>query len=136
MPTLRNYHIMISHSWDYNMHYETVSRWLNEANNFTWSNYSVPLSNPLDANGKRELKEKLRNRISKCSCIIVLSGMYVSYSEWIDYEIDTAKALDKPIIGVKPWGQERVPAKVQKESTALVGWNSSSIVKAVRDYAL
>lgn len=136
MPALKNYHIMISHSWDYNSHYEKVCSWLNDAKNFIWSNYSVPLSNPIDAKGKKELKEKLRNRIASCSCIIVLSGMYVSYSEWIDYEIDTAKELKKPIIGVKPWGQERIPAKVQNDSTVLVGWNSGSVVQAVRDYAL
>jgi len=96
----------------------------------------VPITNPLDVNSKKELKEKLKNRISNCSCIIVLSGMYVAYSEWIDYEIDTAKELGKPIIGVKPWGQERIPSKVQNDSTVLVGWNSSSVVNAVRDYAL
>lgn len=62
--------------------------------------------------------------------------MYVSYSEWIDYEIDTAKELGKPIIGVKPWGQERIPVKVQNDCTVLVGWNSNSVVQAVRDYAL
>lgn len=136
MPALRNYHIIISHSWDYNHHYEKVCGWLDDAKNFVWSNYSVPFSNPLDVRGKRDLRAKLRNRILNCSCVIVLSGMYVSYSEWIDYEIDVAKELGKPIIGVKPWGQERVPTKVQNESTVLVGWNSSSVVQAVRDYAL
>ena len=136
MPTLRNYHILISHSWDYNSHYETVCGWLDDAKNFTWSNYSVPISKPIDTKSKKELQDKLRNRISLCSCVIILSGMYVSYSEWIDYEIDTAKELGKPIIGVKPWGQERVPTKVQNEADVLVGWNSSSVVDAVREYAL
>ena len=61
--------------------------------------------------------------------------MYANYSKWIDYEINTAKALNKPIIGVKPWGQERTPLKIQWDSTILVGWNSSSIVDAIRNYA-
>lgn len=98
--------------------------------------FTVPLTNPLDVNGKRELKEKLRNRISLCSCVIILSGMYVSYSEWIDYEIDTAIELGKPIIGVKPRGQERIPNKVSDNADIMVGWNSSSVVQAVRNYAL
>lgn len=62
--------------------------------------------------------------------------MYVSYSEWIDYEIDTAIKLEKPIIGVKPRGQERIPAKVSNSADVMVGWNSSSVVEAVRNYAL
>lgn len=136
MPRLRDYHILISHSWDYSTDYEKIKKWLDDASNFIWTNYSVAITNPLDVNGKRELEEKLYNRISLCSCIIILSGMYVSYSEWIDYEIDTAVALRKPIIGVKPRGQERIPSKVSNNVDVIVGWNSSSIVQAVRNYAL
>lgn len=136
MPSLRDYHILISHSWDYNSDYDKIKEWLDNANNFEWTNYSVPFTNPLDVRGKRELKEKLCNRISICSCVIILSGMYVSYSEWIDYEIDIAIELGKPIIGVKPRGQERIPSKVSNNADVMVGWNSSGLVQAVRDYAL
>lgn len=136
MPSLRNYHILISHSWDYNSDYETIKGWLDDAKNFKWTNYSVPLSKPLDVDSKKELKNKLRTRIEKCSCVIILSGMYVSYSEWIDYEIDTAIELGKPIIGVKPRGQERIPSKVSDNADVMVGWSSNSVVQAVRDYAL
>lgn len=136
MPSLRNYHILISHSWDYNSDYETIKGWLDDAKNFAWTNYSVPLSKPLDVDSKKELRNKLKTRIEKCSCVIILSGMYVSYSEWIDYEIDTAIELGKPIIGVKPRGQERIPSKVSDNSDVMVGWNSNNVVQAVRDYAL
>ncbi len=136
MPELRDYHILISHSWDYNDDYETIKKWLDEAKYFTWTNYSVPITKPLDVKSKKELQDKIRTRISRCSCVIILSGMYVDYSEWIDYEIDTAIELEKPIIGVRPWGQERVPLKVQENANVMVGWNSDSVVKAVRDYAL
>lgn len=136
MPALRNYHILISHSWDYNEHYETIKTWLDDSKYFTWTNYSVPLIKPIDAKSKTELKEKIKNRISLCSCITILSGMYVAYSEWIDYEIDTAVTLGKPIIGVKPWGQERTPTKVQNNADVMVGWNSSSVIDAIRNYAL
>ena len=91
---LRNYHIFISHSWDYSYHYETIKSWLTEAPYFTWTNYSVPITNPLDVNSTRELKQKLFNRISNSSCVIILSAMYAKYSRWIDFEIDTAVAMD------------------------------------------
>ena len=136
MPGLRNYHILISHSWDYNRQYEVLKGWLNDSPYFLWTDYSVPLTKPLSVNSEKELKQKIRDRIALCSCVIILSGMYVSYSNWIDYEIDTAVAMGNPIIGVKPWGQERIPAKVQNNADIMVGWNSSSIVEAVREYAL
>lgn len=136
MPPLKEYHIFISHSWDYGNHYDTIKKWLMDSPYFSFADYSVPLSRPLDVKGKNDLEKKLRNRISLCGCVIILSGMYVSYSEWIDYEIDTALSLGKPIIGVKPWGQERVPLKVLRYADTLIGWNSISVVDAVRKYAL
>lgn len=136
MPILRNYHILISHSWAYSTQYNIVRSWLDDAPYFTWSDYSVCCNNPLDTKSDTELKEKLRNRISSASCIVVLAGMYATYSRWIDFEIETAKAMNKPIIGVRPWGQERVPLKIQNASCEMVNWNSASIVNAVRKYAL
>lgn len=136
MPHLRSYHIMISHAWDYSSDYQTIKRWLNEASYFTWSDYSVPIDRPLNVNSTRELKERLRNRISNCSCIIVLAGMYSAYSDWIDFEIDTALFFGKPIIGVLPRGQQRVPRKISENAKEMVGWRSSSVVNAVRSYAI
>ena len=133
---LRNYHIFISYSWDYSYHYETIKSWLTEAPYFTWTNYSVPITNPLDVNSTRELKQKLFNRISNSSCVIILSAMYAKYSRWIDFEIDTAVAMDKPIIGIRPWGQERVPIKIQENADIMIGWNSAPLVQAVRDHAI
>ena len=136
MPTLRDYHILISHSWSYSGQYDTLCRWLDGATYFKWSDYSVCCDNPLDTKTDVELKEKLRNRISLSSCIIAVSGMYANYSKWIDFEIDTALSMSKPIIGVKPWGQERIPVKIQNASAEMVGWNSSSVVDAVRRNAI
>lgn len=136
MPTLRNYHILISHSWNYSTQYHTVCNWLNTTPYFKWSDYSVCCDQPLDTKTDTELRDKLKNRIATASCIIVLSGMYSTYSKWIDFELDTASSMNKPIIGVKPWGQERVPSKIQDISNVMVGWNSNSVINAVREYAL
>lgn len=134
--SLKNYHVFISHSWKYPDPYETVKRWLNEARYFSWSDYSVPFYDPLDANTDRELKAKIKQQIASCSCVVILSGMHVIYSKWINYEIDTAIEMGKPIIGVRPWRQEKVPARVSENADVMVGWNSSSVVQAIRDYSL
>ena len=44
--------------------------------------------------------------------------------------------LAKPIIGVRPWGQQRTPAQVAEAAATMVGWNTDSIVAAVRAHAL
>lgn len=134
--SLRDYHILISHSWDYSDDYRTIRDWLDSTGYFMWSNYSVPIERPIDARSKAELQQKITNRISNCSCVIVLSGMYVAYSEWIDFEIETALKFNKPIIGVKPRGQQHVPYAVSSNADIMVGWTRDGIVNAVRQFAL
>ncbi|MBY0055183.1 MULTISPECIES: TIR domain-containing protein [Brevibacillus] len=134
----KTYNIFISHAWKYSEHYNKVVQWLNEAQSegtFNWKNYSVPEHDPaIDPNtevGKAQLKAALDSQIKPASIVIILAGMYVAHSYWIDFEIDTAKSYEKYIIGVKPWGQERIPTKVSDNADIMVGWNKSSIVNAV-----
>ena len=135
---MQTYNIFISHAWKYSEHYNKVVQWLNEAQSegkFNWKNYSVPSHDPLiDPNtpvGKTKLKAELKEQIRPASKAIILAGMYVSYSDWIDYEIDTSVSFGKYIIGVKPWGQERIPLKVSINSDVLVGWNKDSVINAM-----
>jgi len=62
--------------------------------------------------------------------------LYVSYSYWIQREIELAIDFGKPIIGVKPWGSERVPLKVRDAADEIVGWRTQSIVDAIRRHSL
>jgi hypothetical protein len=62
--------------------------------------------------------------------------MYASYSDWMIWEMETAKSFGIPIIGVIPRGQERVSAEVYSRSKVDVRWNTESIVDAVRNYAI
>lgn len=135
---MKTYNIFISHAWKYSEHYNKVVLWLNEAKEegkFEWKNYSVPEHDPLidpdTDSGKSELEELLKNQIRPTSKVIILSGMYASYSDWINFEIDTAYEYEKYIIGVKPWEQERVPSKITNKSNIMVGWNKSSIINAI-----
>uniref|UniRef100_A0A2A4Z6N2 Nuclease n=1 Tax=OCS116 cluster bacterium TaxID=2030921 RepID=A0A2A4Z6N2_9PROT len=135
MPHLKRRKIFISHAWQYSEHYETMVRWLNGAPNFVWSNCSVPRTNPLGINTKSNLEIGITNQINPAQIVIILGGMYANHSDWIDYEISEAARLRKIIIGVRPWGQERVPLIVQNASDCeLVGWNQMSIIRAVRGF--
>lgn len=136
MPALKNYRLIISHSWKYSEQYDTIVLWLDNAPNFQWSNHSVSADNPLDTTTKKELKTRLTRQISGCHAVIIVSGMYTNYSEWIDYEIDEAIRMNKPIISIKPWGNQVIPKKISDNATVQVNWNSSSLIDAIRQYAL
>lgn len=128
------YHIFISHAWKYSNEYNTVVNWLNEAQSegrLTWKNYSVPQHDPLDANKTEKLKSALDAQIKPTSIVIIISGMYATYSTWIDYEINRSVSYGKKIIGLRPWGQERIPSKIQSNATTMVGWNKASLINAI-----
>lgn len=135
MPQLHRYRLFISHAWKYDSEYDKIIRFLNESPFFSYSNYSVPQTNPVIANNDTALKEELRQQIRPVEVVVVLGGMYVSHSEWINFEIDYAKLLGKPILGVKPWGSERIPSAIQNNANEIVGWSTSSIVSAIRRLA-
>ena len=75
-------------------------------------------------------------QISPASIVLVISGMYVHYKEWIQYELNSARRMGKPIVGIVPWGQERAPTEVQNVAREMVRWDTASIVKAIREYSL
>lgn len=126
------YNLFISHAWHRSEHYKKVVEWLDDSN-ITYRNYSVPEENPLHSGNKTKLKEDLTAQIRPASCIIILSGMYAAHSEWIEYEINEAVRMGKYIIGVRPWGQERVPVIVQNNADVMVGWNSASVINAIKN---
>lgn len=128
MPELHRYRIFISHAWDYNEDYYRLIEYLNDAPNFVYSNYSVPQHDP--AHGG--LREALRRQIRPVEVVLILAGMYANSSDWIQFEIDFASGLSKPMVGVRPWGSQRAPVAVQGAVNEMVGWNTPSIVAAIR----
>jgi hypothetical protein len=138
MPTLKTYDLFLSHVWrrTENSEYYRLQKLLNEASNFSWRNYSVPEHDPLGTKTDRELRQALDQHIRPVNCFLVVSGMYVNHRKWIQVEIDIAKTYSKPIIGIIPWGQERVPAELQSVVKEMVGWQTSSIVNAIRRWSL
>lgn len=139
MADQKIYNIFISHCWDYDDDYDRVVRMLNEATEkyyFNYKNYSVPKKDPLSASTDIGLKRALRDQISPASIVIILAGMYAHHSDWIQNEIDIALDMDKPIIGVEPWGQQRTPIAVKDIAREIIGWNTYSILSAVRKHSL
>ncbi len=140
MPQLKTYGLFISHAWRYSDDYYRLVNMLDAAPYFQWRNYSVPEHDPVldpdDPDDQESLVKELKQQIRPVNCVLVLSGMYVAHSFWIQTEIDIATDLEKPIVGIRPRGQERVPQAVSSVAKEMVGWNTDSIVEAIRKHAI
>lgn len=138
MPQLKTYDLFLSHVWRSadNSEYYRLKDFLCKAQYFSWRNYSVPEHDPLGTKTNEGLRLALNLQIAPINCFLVVSGMYVKHRRWIQEEIDIARHYDKPIVGVVPWGQERIPAEVQDVAVEMVNWQTSSIIDAIRRRSL
>jgi len=128
------YNLFISHSWSYSDAYEGLVNLLDKAecDGFYYKNYSVPKDDPIHhANNDKQLKDAIRNQMKYASCVLILAGVYATYSKWINIEIELAKEMGKRIIAISPWGAERISSVVRDGSDVVVGWNTKTIVNEI-----
>lgn len=133
MPSVKIRRLFISHAWKYNDTYWTIVNWLNNEPNFSWKNCSIPSHNGLQEKTIKGLKAGMTRQISPAQGVIIIGGMYAAHSDWINYEIDEAVRMNKRIIGIRSWGQQRVPLNLQLAAYSMVYWNRVSVIKAVRE---
>lgn len=130
---VKTYKVFISHSWDHVDDLMNLRRLLNDRPYFYAEYEEVPPHESINSNNANYIKSVIRSKISESDVVIGMAGMYGSYSPWMEWEIDTAIALGKPVIAVIPWGQERVSAKISSKANRIVRWNTESIVAAIRE---
>lgn len=127
------YRIFISHSWTYSDQYNSIISFLDQQG-ISYYNHSVPKDDPVHTNGTdKQLYEAIDAKVRGCSCVIIMAGVYASYSKWINKEIEIAKKYGKPIIAVKYWGAQRISSIVEDAADIVVGWNGKSIADAIKN---
>ena len=87
------YRVFISHSWNYSDQYDSIIDFLDKQD-VDYYNHSVPKDDPVHTNGTdKQLYDAIEAKIKGCSCVIILAGVYASYSKWINKEIEIAQKL-------------------------------------------
>lgn len=134
---MRTYNIFISHSWKYGDAYDRLTQLLSKRGYFAYRDYSVPRDDPIHTRGTdRELKAAIKRHMAPTHVIVILAGVYATYSKWINQEIRIAQtgfSTPKPILAIQPWGAEKTSRLVQDAADDIVGWNTESVVRAIRD---
>ena len=133
-------HVFISHSWWYSNHYDKLATWIfgepwsaGQAS-IKFHDHSIPRDAAINnAPNDATLKAAIHDRIGRSHVVVIPTGMYAHYSKWIRKEIDSAKALNKPILAVNPWGALRTASVVATAAAKVVGWNKVPVVEAIWD---
>lgn len=138
--TPREYRLFISHAWTYDDDYHRVVNRLNDAGDFRWRDLSITRQQAISPDlilplSNKRLFRELESRIQEADCLVVIAGMYDKHREWVQTEMDLAREYATPIIGVTPWGQERIPIEVQRTAREIVGCTTNSIIAAIKRYS-
>lgn len=132
---MKNYTIFVSHSWDHSDDLDGLHSLLRRRGYFSYDAREVTRDKPINSLNATYIKSQLREKIRSSNILLALAGIYASHSEWMRWEIETAKELGVPVVGIIPYGQQRVSQMVTNNSIEDVHWNTESIVSAIREYA-
>jgi hypothetical protein len=131
----KEYHIFISHSWANPDDLKNLRKLLNDRGYFNVEFEEASAEEPINSANAVYIKNRLKQKISNSNIVLGIAGIYASYSDWMTWELDKALELGVPIVGVAPWGQERVSKTVSDRAKEVVHWNTESIVEAIRKWA-
>ncbi|WGE64076.1 TIR domain-containing protein [Actinobacillus equuli subsp. haemolyticus] len=124
--------LFISHSWKYGDQYNRLKELL-ASRGYEYRDYSVPSNKPILFDTDKELENAIEQKIILSSVVIIMAGVYSTYSTWINKEIELAKKWNKPIIAVEPYASERTSPVVKNAADIICGWNTKSIVNAISE---
>ena len=120
--------LFISHSWKYSDDYLRLKSLLENRGYFNFRNYSIESDEP-----KNNWTE-IENSIKWSSVVVVIAGLYASYSPSIKKEILLAKKHSKPTLAIIPWRSD-TSSDLRNECERVVGWNTESIISTIKELA-
>src|SRR5262249_29799417 len=86
--------------------------------------------------GKDADREEYRRQIAQAECVIALPGLYRQDAESMLFQMTFAKASDKPVILMRPFGANAVlPPAITSMSDQIVDWDGRALVDAIKAQA-
>jgi hypothetical protein len=126
--------LFVCHVWRTDDDYHRVFEYLESASNFYYLNTSTPDTRP---QGDREvLREDLRKQIGAAEVVILPSTLYRRNVDWVEFQMHCAKAFDKPVVVLEPFGaKDTIAPAVQELADEVVPWDQRQLVDAVKRQA-
>lgn len=131
----KTYSLFISHSWAHDDVLQNLKSLIDGRGYFQAEYTQVEKDCPIDSERSSVIKSNITKRLEQSDVVLAIEGVFASYSDWMQWEMDKAKELGLKIIGVVPRGQERISQQVFARSISDVHWNADSIVEAIRKYS-
>ncbi len=126
--------LFVTHAWVENDDYARVFEYLEASGTFYYQNTSQPHSKmPID---KESQREDLRRQIAPCEVVVVLPAVYKLAPELVLFQMNFAKAADRPIVAMENFGSmDPVPKPIKDLADEISAWNERSLIDALKRQA-
>jgi hypothetical protein len=126
--------LFVCHVWIEDDDYLRVFEYLESTENFFYLNTSTPDKRP--PGDKEALRDDLRRQITEAELVIVSASFYRRYMDWAEFQLNCAKAFDKPIVVLEPFGShDTIAPAVMEMGDEVVPWDKRQIVDAIKRQA-
>ena len=121
--------LFVCHVWVEDEDYHRIFEYVESSPNFFYRNTSKPDARP--PGDKEALRESLRNQIAEAEVMIVPAALYRRNVDWVEFQMHCAKAYDKPIIVLEPFGgTDTIAPAVQELADDVVPWDQRQLIDA------
>jgi len=126
--------LFVCHVWAADDDYHRIFEYVESSPNFFYRNTSTPDARP--SCDKEALRESLRNQIGEAEVVIVPAALYRRNIDWVEFQMHCAKAYDKPIIVLEPFGgTDTIAPAVQELADDVVPWDQRQLIDAIKRQA-
>ena len=126
--------LFVTHAWAENDDYARVFEYLEASGTFYYLNSSQPhAQRPID---KESQREDLRRQIAPCEVIVVLPAVFLMEPELVTFQMNFAKAAQRPIVAMENFGSTQpLPKAISDLADEVSAWNERSLIDALRRQA-
>ena len=126
--------LFVAHVWAPDEDYHRIFEYIESTPNFFYRNTSTPDTRP--AGDKETLRESLRNQIADAEVVIVPAALYRRNMDWIEFQMHCAKAYDKPLVVLEPFGgTDTIAPAVQELADDVVPWDQRQLADSIKRQA-
>ncbi len=127
--------LFVCHAWQEEDDYLRVFEYLESDSNFYYQNFSAPDRIP-SSGDKEAVREELRKQIGPTEVVIALASLARKHSDLLLFQLNFAKACDKPVVLLENYGvKEPVPKNLRDLADEAIEWDKRSLIDAIRRQA-
>lgn len=127
--------VFVTHAWEEADDYLRVFEYLESARKFFYKNLSAPDLRPRTG-GQDAEREELRRQMANAEVVIALASLGSEHLDTLTFQLNYAKACDKPVVLLPYFGSDTGVAKgLQSLVDETARWDERSLADATRRQA-